>query len=377
MRTFGTKMAVTAVIWSLASACSSGPPPGFAPDPGLVTRMESIEMIPSSRTLCPGGEVQMDYYAVMEDGARIPFETRYDEDNPPTLHMVMLNRFGRDVTPQGNGSWRARRDPLRTAMSGFELNASLKVNPSIAGAEVLEPEYSCVQNAFSFSGRNGSRGQAGRNGQDVVVRIGILSSPYVDRLLVAGVEVEQAPAIYLLFDADRVRSADWLHIVARGGRGGRGIRGEQGVQGAQGTSGSCPGEKGAPGGAGGVGGPGGTGGRGGRVTVIVSEDDRLLAGLVDVEVPGGRGGEGGDGGAGGTGGEGGTPGTRRSVPVSPGVACTAGVEGDSGPDGPEGREGRDGRRGPSMEIIEVSEGSVFGNRVPPSLAELIDYHRGR
>lgn len=367
MKVFGMKIVVTGVIGFLVGACSSGPPPGFAPDPGLVSRMESIEMAPLNRALCPGGQVRMDYYAVMDDGTRIPFETRYDEDNPPTLHMVMLNRFSSHATPQGGGSWRASRNPLRTAMTGFELNAFLKVNPSVSGSAVLEPEYSCVQNSFAFSGRNGSRGQAGRNGQDVVVRLGILSSPYVDRLLVAGIEVEQAPPIYVIFDADRVSSADWLRVSARGGRGGRGVPGESGVQGAVGASG-CPAGKGASGGAGGVGGSGGTGGRGGRVTVIVSEADRLLAGLVDVDVPGGRGGQGGAGGPGGAGGDGGAATQRR---------CTAGEEGDSGPDGPEGGDGRDGRRGPSMEIIEVSESGVFGNRVPRDLADLIDYHRGR
>ncbi len=358
----------TAITILLLAACSSGPPPGFAPDPGLVSRMESIEMVSSSRAVCPGESIDIEYYAVMDNGTRIPFETRYNEDAPPMLHVVMLNRYSRDAIPHENGSWRANRDPLRTAMNGFELNALLKVNPSISGSEVLEPEYSCVRNSFTFSGPSGSRGQAGGNGLDVVVRLAILSSPFVERLLVTAIEVEQAPPIFALFDADRVSSADWLEIISRGGRGGKGVRGEPGVKGPAGRDG-CPGGKGAPGGAGGVGGPGGSGGRGGRVTVIVSDAEPFLAGLVDVEVPGGRGGQPGEGGPGGEGGDGGEPAGQRR--------CTAGEEGDAGPVGPDGREGPGGRRGPGMEIIEVPPNSVFGQRPPSELVELLEYSSGR
>ena len=71
--------------------CSHGPPPGLAPDPSLVARIQGIEIVPTHRTVCPGQRLGASYLAILDDGSRIPFERRYDRDNPPQLHVIMLH----------------------------------------------------------------------------------------------------------------------------------------------------------------------------------------------------------------------------------------------------------------------------------------------
>lgn len=343
--------------------CSHGPPPGLAPDPSLVARIQGIEIVPTHRTVCPGQRLGASYLAILDDGSRIPFERRYDRDNPPQLHVIMLNRTSPDAQPLEGGDWRASRDPMATVMSGFRLNAFLRADASLNGATVVEPAYSCVEHGFVFSGRNGGRGETGENGPDVTVRLGVLASPFYGELLVAGVEVGEAMPYYVVYDADMIPPADWLTVESRGGRGGRGERGEAGAAGRAGASG-CPGRAGAPGGAGGAGGPGGAGGRGGDVTIVVPAEDPFLAGLVEVRNRGGRGGAGGAGGPGGRGGEGGAPSR---------ADCQRGAAGPDGADGPEGRAGRQGSHGPRPTILEVPAEDVFGPRIPARLQELIDY----
>ena len=114
---------------------------------------------------------------------------------------------------------------------------------SVNATVTVAPDYSCGPHAFAFMGENGLPGEAGGNGPDVTVRIGIVPSPFYDRLLVAGVQVGVAPPFYVLADADWVAPADWLRIITQGGRGGEGAAGTAGLNGADGEPG-CPGSPG-------------------------------------------------------------------------------------------------------------------------------------
>src|SRR5205807_4240141 len=113
------------------------------------------------------------------------------------------------------------------------------------------PEYGCMGHGFQFSGEAGGAAQAGGNGPDVTVRLGILRSPFYDKLIVAAVELGYSRPYYVFADGNTIPPANWLWVESRGGRGGAGTAGGDGG-----------------GGAGGEGGwgaqPGGGGGRGGR-----------------------------------------------------------------------------------------------------------------
>jgi hypothetical protein len=323
---------VLAVLWPVlvSVGCSKGPPADLAPDPGLAVRIQQIR-IDTPQGACPGARIPVSYAAVLDDGSEIPFSTEYDRDNPPPLHV----------------------------------SAFLRVKPAANGSAVVPPEYSCVRPVFRFSGSVGRRGASGGNGPDITVRLGILPSPFHERLLVVGIEVGHAPPFYVLADAERVPPSDWVAITARGGAGGRGAGGEDGSDGADGEPG-CPGSPGGAGGAGGNGGPGGRGGRGGRITVFAPEEEPFLAGLVAWANPGGPGGSGGGGGKGGQGGEGG------AAEPADARRCAAGAEGSGGPDGAAGRDGRDGQRGPPMEVLTLPLRDVFGPRVAGPVAELLE-----
>jgi len=362
----GWARAVILVASGGVGACAHTPPPDFAPDPGLVARIESIRIfVPAA--VCPGGTVRASYSATLRDGTEIPFATRYDDDHPPELHVVFLSRYSPNAVALENGDWDTDDDPLLSAMEGFALRATLRANRAVHAEEILIPDYACSHHAFGFIGDRGTRGEAGGPGPDVVVRLAVLASPFYRRLIVAGVHVEDAPPFYVLADAAAVPSADWLVIESRGGRGGRGMGGETGRDGSDGVAG-CPGTGGGAGGAGGNGSAGGPGGRGGRITVFVPVRDRFLAGLVDVRTPGGEGGEGGPGGAGGDGGKGGAvQGDRRR--------CSAGADGPDGRDGRAGVPGADGVPGLRAQVITVPAKEVFGARIPPELAALINYER--
>jgi hypothetical protein len=360
------RTAALAVLFAVlvTVGCSKGPPPDLAPDPGLAARIEGIR-IQAPPSACPGARIPVSYSAVLDDGSEIPFSTEYDRDNPPPLHVIMLGRSSPDATALRDGSWEAAADPLRTVSSGFRLSAFLRVRPAANGSAAVPPEYGCIRPAFRFSGSVGRRGGSGGNGPDITVRLGILSSPFYERLLVVGVEVGHAPPFYVLADADRIPPSDWISVTSRGGAGGRGVGGEDGSDGADGAAG-CPGSPGGAGGAGGNGGPGGRGGRGGRITVFAPEEEPFLAGLVAWRNPGGRGGAGGEGGEGGRGGEGGDaepPDARR---------CAAGAEGSSGPDGNAGRDGSDGSPGPPLEVLTLPLWDVFGPRVAGPVADLLE-----
>lgn len=352
------------VIALVAAACKHGPPPGFAPDPGLVAQIREIRMVTSTST-CPGETFGATYTAVLTDGALLPFETRYDSKNPPRLHVSFLERISAEATPLEGGAWAADPDALISAVTGFRLTATLRAKPSVTTAATLTPDYACMPHAFGFRGAG-----AGAGGPQVTVRVGILRSPFYDRLLVAGVDVEDAPPFFVFADANAVPPADWLIIEARGSRGARGTNGEPGTRGGPGATG-CPGGQGGPGGNGGNGGPGGYGGRGGQITIVAPSDQPFLAGLVDARTPGGEGGPGGTGGKGGAGGVGGEP----QTPSNP--QCVKGRDGVPGRTGVPGVDGRDGQPGSRPQIITVSARDVWGTRVLPQLQDLVNYRPRR
>ena len=314
---------------------------------------------------CPGETFGATYTAVLNDGALVPFETRYERKHPPRLHVTFLERTSSEATPLEGGAWAADPDALTSAVTGFRLTASLKAKPSVTTTAALTPDYGCMPHAFGFRGAG-----AGAPGPQVTVRVGILRSPFFQRLLVAGVEVEDAPPFYVFADANAVPPSDWLVIEARGARGARGTEGEPGSRGAPGAAG-CPGGVGGRGGNGGNGGPGGYGGRGGQITIIAPTEEPFLAGLVDARTPGGEAGDGGAAGKGGAGGVGG----EASNPSD--AACTKGATGPAGRPGTKGVDGRDGQPGARPQILTVSGRDLWGTRVPPALVELLNYRPRR
>ncbi len=267
---------------------------------------------------------------------------------------------------QEDGDWVTNVNPLATAVSGFRLTAALKAKPMVRNTVVIPPDYSCLPHAFSFVGDAGGAAQAGSNGPDVVVRLAVLRSPFYDRLLVAAIEVDQAPPFYTLADATEIPPSDWLVIEARGGRGGAGTPGPKGADGADGGSG-CPPQPGGPGGNGANGGPGGSGGRGGRINVVVSSDEPFLAGIVEGQSSWGQGGTGGPGGAGGKGGKGG-----EGTVGSDNRRCSDAADGPAGQKGSAGPAGPQGAPGPRAQIATLPTRDVFGARVPPELAALLE-----
>ncbi len=355
------------VLMFLVVGCGpKGPPPDLAPDPGLASRIQEIAISPLAQGGCPGEIIRTSYTAVLDDGSELPFATRYDRDNPPPLHVVMLGRTSPDASPRENGDWNAGDDPLRTAMDGFRLSAFLRANPSANGFVTVRPTYDCARHVYNFTGGSGNPGAGGEDGPNLAVRVGILASPFYERLLVVGIEVGMAPPYYVLANADAVPPADWIRVTSRGGNGGRGVKGTAGAVGPDGEPG-CRGSAGGAGGAGGNGGPGGPGGNGGRITVVAPTEEPFLAGLVDGRSLAGRGGKGGTGGEGGAGGKGGEA---RDVTNR---RCQAGADGSAGPNGSDGADGPNGAPGPLPDTVIRSLEEVFGLGVPPTLAALIDY----
>ena len=364
------RRAVGTILCALAvGACSSGPPPDLAPDPALLSRIQEIQINVARGRVCPGSSFQASYAAILVDGGVVPFSTQWDKDNPPRLHVVMLQRTSLEATPHRNGGWRANPDPLISARHGFRLRAFLKADPSLQSEAVVAPDYSCMPHAFAFEGAKGRGAEQGAPGPDVTVRMGTLRSPFYDRLLVVGVEVGMAPPFFVLADLREIPPADWLEIETVGGHGGRGVRGVDGRDGRDGRAG-CPGADGADGSSGGPGGPGGTGGTGGRVTIVAPDQDRFLAGLISAYSVGG---EGGAGGAGGEGGEGGKAGEGEERDER---RCQDGRRGRDGRDGPRGPDGADGHPGSPPQIITVSGNDVFGRRLPLPLVDLLRYSEG-
>ncbi|HUL49019.1 MAG TPA: hypothetical protein VLT79_03270 [Gemmatimonadales bacterium] len=359
------------LLVSLTVACSHAPPEDFTPDPGLIARIRDIDIRTVQAQACPGGQVQASYDAVLDDGTHLPFVHSYDKKHPPRLHMVFLDLSSPDASPNRDGSWTTVSNPVATVSTGFRLTATLRAKPTIQHTISLAPDYSCMPHAFAFNGEPGHATQAGGNGPDVVVRLGIARSPFYDRLLVVGIEAGTALPVYALYDGNSIPPADFLVVESRGGRGGAGSPGTRGGNGVDGVVG-CPGQAGAPGGDGGNGGPGAPGGRGGRITIVVPDAEPLLAGLVEVRSPGGSGGPGGPGGSPGTGGRGGPGAATRD-----GTHCADGQDGPDGRKGVQGPTGSEGPHGPRHNIVTVAARDVFGGELPPDLAELFAQSRRR
>ncbi len=353
----------------LLAGCAQKPPPDLAPDPLLLGRITDIRMRTWPERVCPGGRIEASYEAVLDDGSVLPFSTKYDKNSPPPLHVVFLRFTSGEAAPRENGHWGTYPDPLLSANDGFRLSAFLRDKPSVNTFEVVEPEYSCMAHVFAFEGTpGGDGGRGGGPGPDVVARLDIVRSPFYDRLLVAEISVNAAPPVYVMADADLIPPADWVVLESRGGRGGPGSNGTDGKLGAAGEPG-CPGGPGGAGGAGGNGGAGGSGGPGGEVTLVVPEEQPLLAGMIEVRTPGGEGGPGGKPGKGGAGGAGGAvQGDARR--------CTAGADGARGPDGGAGSEGPRGAPGPPVRVFTVPRDEVFGPHVPSELRRLLEYDAG-
>ncbi len=85
------RRAVLAAVVLTAACGPKRPPPSFAPDPGLVEQIRELRMSTSTRA-CPGESFGAVYTAVLNDGSIVPFESRYDEDHPPRLHVIFLER---------------------------------------------------------------------------------------------------------------------------------------------------------------------------------------------------------------------------------------------------------------------------------------------
>ena len=357
---------MTLVAALLAAACSHAPPPDFAPDPGLVAQIQGIRIITGYSRACPGALIPTTYEAVLMDGSRVQFARSYDKNHPPRLHVVFLDRESPDAFSQEDGDWVTERDPLATVSTGFRLTATMRAKPSATSTVVIPPYYGCMPHAFAFAGEPGGAGEAGGNGPDVSVRLGLLRSPFYDQLYVAGIQVGVAPPFYILGDAAIVPPAAWLVIDTRGGRGGSGLSGANGSDGAAGATG-CPAQPGGPGGSGGNGGPGGAGGHGGRINVIVPVDQPLLAGLVEGRSPGGPGGQGGAAGTGGRGGKGG-----QGSADANNRRCADGSDGAAGRAGIQGPAGSEGAAGPRSIVVTAPTNELFGMQVPPGLGALLE-----
>ncbi|PYO99656.1 MAG: hypothetical protein DMD60_01160 [Gemmatimonadetes bacterium] len=360
------RLFVTPFVVLLLVGCSHRPPEDFAPDPGLVAQIRDIRIVTAYARACPGATIPATYEAVLTDGSRVPFSRSYDKKHPPRLHVVFLDRESPDAVSQEGGDWVAERDPLATVSTGFRLTATLRANSSIRNTIVVPPDYHCMPHTFVFSGEPGGAGEAGAPGPDATVRLGVLRSPFYDKLLVASIQVGLAQPFYVLQDASAVPPADWLVIESRGGRGGTGVTGTKGTDGSAGAAG-CPAQAGAPGGNGGNGGAGGSGGHGGRVTVIVPLDNPFLAGIVAGRSPGGGGGSGGPGGAGGKGGKGG-----QGAPDATNRRCPDAVDGAPGQAGSAGPTGSEGGPGPRTIVVTAPAREIFGVQVPPELSSLLE-----
>ncbi len=370
-RKMRTRRLSICLVLLLGLACHHGPPPDFTPDPGLIAQIREIRMAPQVDAACPGQSFRVSYTAVLEDGTTVPFATRFDRDNPPRLHVQFLDLNSPQADPERDGGWDADADPWRSVLTGFELEAVLRAKPSVRAATRVPPMYDCMDRTLSFHGANGrdasgknsagKSGDPGRDGPDITVRLGIVRSPFVERLLIASIEVGRDAPRYRFADADRVAPRAWLRIESRGGSGGDGGDGAPGKTGVTGKSG-CPGGAGGQGGDGQYGGPGAVGGDGGSITIVVSESDRFLSGVVDPVSSGGDGGRGGKGGTGGDGGAGG---------AADGPTCSAGPAGASGRDGSSGSNGRRGRGDREVVVITSPLNQVFGSRIPPELNELL------
>ncbi|HXF95326.1 MAG TPA: hypothetical protein VNI61_04425, partial [Gemmatimonadales bacterium] len=151
----------------LATGCSKRPPPDFAPDPGLLARIRDIEITTGVARACPGQVIPTSYVAVLDDGSRIPFSRTYDQDRPPALHVVFLERLSEQARAQADGDWVTDPDPVLSLVSGFRLEVALRHKPEVRAEKTVPPAYDCVPHTFAFTGATGETGAGGTDGPDI------------------------------------------------------------------------------------------------------------------------------------------------------------------------------------------------------------------
>ncbi len=261
-------------------------------------------------------------------------------------------------------------DVLATASSGFRLEAIYKRQNEVAPAKrALPPSYACItgggvsgpdgpggatgrpgnagvagqsggsdasggHGGDGTGGSQGGNGGAGGRGGSITAWATMVRTPHHARLGMLVFEGDATDVV--LFDP-----AIGYTLVARGGAGGPGGSGGQGGGGGSGGSAGVGGN----GGNGGNGGVGGDGGPGGSIVLVVDAEHPELAGMIRLDVGGGRGGYEGSDGDGGSGGSGGS---------SSAETASRGTDGSTGTDGSAGSSGREGTAG----VAQVDRGDV-------------------
>src|SRR5215470_20433112 len=100
---FSRRLPGTLLVATILVSCSHAPPADFAPDPGLVSQIRDIRIMPAYARACPGTMLQANYEAVLIDGSRVPFSRSYDKNHPPRLHVVFLDRGSPEAVARQDG----------------------------------------------------------------------------------------------------------------------------------------------------------------------------------------------------------------------------------------------------------------------------------
>ncbi len=250
-------------------------------------------------------------------------------------------------------------DPLGTAEKGIDLRGWLKseTERSMEGTQKVAPVYDCQRDYVLVMPPPVNAGENGGAGQEVLVAVTTLSTPWFPNAALIRVEIGSTRFYRISPSADRP-----VRIVAPGQPGAAGATGEAGTPGADGQSATegavcTPGGDGLPGTSGGRGGNGGNGGAGGKFRLVLDDaKSEALLGRVVLENPGGAGGRAGPGGPGGAGGKGGAG--AQSAPACPGVV-PAGKDGATGATGLAGAPGQPGPAGPPPDVTTTARATLF------------------
>src|SRR5690242_13075188 len=150
------RLPLAGILLAALAACNHGPPPDFAPDPGLVSHIKKIQ-IRAPQAVCPGQTFAVYYDAYLDDGTRVQFESRYDKDHPPRLHVSFLDFESWEGRARSDGGWTVSADPVQTIRTGFRLTATLKAKPSLTDTAMVAPDYGCLPHDFHFVGVSGRK----------------------------------------------------------------------------------------------------------------------------------------------------------------------------------------------------------------------------
>src|SRR5260370_38614701 len=96
-------------------------------------------------------------------------------------------------------------------MTGFRLTATFRAKPTATASTVVAPDYSCLPHSFGFRGAG-----AGASGPQVTVRLGLLQSPFYDRLLRPGIQAENPPPYCDPAQPRAVPPPEWLGTAPQG-----------------------------------------------------------------------------------------------------------------------------------------------------------------